>query len=228
MERSVNPKKVGELYLDLKVDSVAFNRVRDQLRARGKTLSKAVLPSYNHDTVDAMALSWDKAKRVYGGARTGLSKTINQYGVEFINGVPVRRVGDEINKESEDMYSQEPRVELKTDVCGRYHYAKAFMYRDVETKRKGCYREIIEGYGVARRQHGDPKDAYVGEGLAVSRALEDLGFKIGRRAWGKVKHNDDIKVMRRQQKERRQEKAKADRTRYQRFLDSMPIIGKVG
>ena len=116
---------------------------------------------------------------------------------------------------------QKAQVHLETDSCGRYNYAKAFMYREVETKQKGTYREQIVGYGVARRQHGDPKDSYVGEGLAVSRALEDLGYKVGRRSWGKVKHNDDIKVQRRQQKKRRQDKAEHERTRYQAFKESM-------
>ena len=111
---------------------------------------------------------------------------------------------------------QRPQVELISDSCGRYHFTKAIMYRDVDTKRNGPYREQIVGYGVARRQHGDPKDVYVGEGLAVSRALEDLGYKLGKRSWGKVKHNDDIKVQRKQQKARRQ--AQADR-QLERFAE---------
>jgi hypothetical protein len=122
---------------------------------------------------------------------------------------------------------QRPQVELESDSCGRYHFTKAIMYRDVDTKRNGRYREQIVGYGVARRQHGDPKDTYVGEGLAVSRALEDLGYKLGKRSWGKVKHNDDVKVQRKQQKDRRRAKAEHERTRYERFVDAMPIIGRV-
>ncbi len=130
------------------------------------------------------------------------------------------------DKENEKM--GRPNVHLKTDTCGRYHYATAHISRVVVLKDGCTYEEVIEAIGVSRRQHGDPKDDYVGEGLAVGRALEDLGYKLSRRAWGKVKHNDDIKVMRRQQKERRQDKAKKERTRYQRFVDAMPSIGKVG
>ena len=214
-----------DLFLDLKIDSTAFNCVRDRLNEQGRKLSKD-----GKDLVDAMVFA----------NRTGVGKTVNQFGEERIYGgarqcgktanrnpyvlyeheLPggsSQIVGERINKESEEMYS--PKIELETDTCGRYHYAKAVVYRDVETKRKGCYKERILGYGVARRQHGDPKDMYVGEGLAVSRALEDLGFKLGKRAWGKVKHNDDIKVMRRQQKERRQAKAKADKERYETFSE---------
>ena len=130
-------------------------------------------------------------------------------------------------KRSEHMaiLRQRPQVELVSDSCGRYHFTKAIMYRDVDTKRNGPYREQIVGYGVARRQHGDPKDTYVGEGLAVSRALEDLGYKLGKRSWGKVKHNDDIKVQRKQQKARRQAMAETEHDRFvRRCARSLKVV----
>ncbi len=193
--------------------------VEDSLRAKGKELSER-----GKHLIDAMAFA------------TGVGKTVNQYGEETIYGgarregksafsTPIKVDVSGFNKElfkvrdtmktrrSEKMavINTKPGIQLETDKCGRYHFAKAFLYRDVETKHRGPYREQIIGYGVSRRQHGDPKDSYVGEGLAVSRALEDLGYKLGKRSWGKVRHNDDIKVQRKQQKARRQAKAKVER-----------------
>ena len=210
-------------------------KIEKQIRKMGKKLSEG-----GKDIVDAMAFA----------NMTGIGKTVNQHGEELINGVPVRHGG--ARREGKSPFSTDikvdvsgfntelfkakrsesmavlpirPAVELISDKCGRYHFTKAIMYRDVDTKRNGRYREQIVGYGVARRQHGDPKDTYVGEGLAVSRALEDLGYKLGKRSWGKVKHNDDIKVQRKQQKARRQAMAETEHDRFvRRCARSLKVV----
>ena len=179
-------------------------RVEERLREQGRTLSKAAIPSYNYDTVDAMAFAltnWER-KRTF----------------------ELRHDETEKLKLKENEKMGRPYVQLKTDKCGRYHYATAYLSRTIVLKDGCTYEERIEAIGVSRRQHGDPKDDYVGEGLAVGRAMEDLGYKLSRRAWGKVKHNDDIKVMRRQQKERRQAKAQVERNSFVQRLREVARI----
>ena len=183
------------------VDATAFALSIDEWKSRRKQeLSHVGEKVMGIPTSRIMS---DSRLNSYGGARNE-GMTI---GVD-VSGFDVEKFKAKGSVERMAVLRQRPTVQLETDSCGRYHFSKAIMYREVETKRNGTYREQIIGYGVARRQHGDPKDTYVGEGLAVSRALEDLGFKVGRRSWGKVKHNDDIKVQRRQQKERRREIAR--------------------
>lgn len=201
-------------------------RVRDEegnvLPRRDCQLSESELPSTGHGVNwpgDSGARRDCRGDTIYRSPTSGGSS-------EFSSEKVIKGKSLKVNmgmKRSVDMaiVQMKPGVELETDSCGRYYYAKAFMYREVDTKQNGHYTEQILGYGVARRQHGDPKDVYVGEGLAISRALEDLGYKLGKRSWGKVKHNDDIKVMRKEQKQRRRDKALEDKTRYELFKESM-------
>lgn len=52
----------------------------------------------------------------------------------------------------------------------------------------------MSGQGSAGREPGDKADAFVGEDLAVARALRSLAAHLERRARGRVNHAESIKA----------------------------------
>lgn len=55
-----------------------------------------------------------------------------------------------------------------------------------------AYLRDHESTGEAIRATEDKYDAEVAEKMAMGRALENLGKKLQRQAWGKIKHNEDV------------------------------------
>lgn len=53
---------------------------------------------------------------------------------------------------------------------------------------------LLETRSVALRHPGDKFDAEVGYNLAIGRALENLGRKLQKRALGKTRHNEEVKL----------------------------------
>ena len=83
--------------------------------------------------------------------------------------------------------------------CGRYHFCrvKVDLGRRVEDLKAHSVvytSEEVFGEGVAEKSSKDHNDDYVGETLALARAFNQLSRKLDKRAWGKVKHNDDMKL----------------------------------
>jgi len=85
--------------------------------------------------------------------------------------------------------------------CAGHHIARATLEAgrrvdDTVNREVTYYEEDIVGEGITKRSGSDRRDDYVGQNLAVGRALEVLAEKVLRRARGKVKHNDDMKLQR--------------------------------
>jgi len=105
------------------------------------------------------------------------------------------------------------RFSIEQGSISNHHFCRVTVDigRRIENKKEHTITYVVEevvGEGVSKRSHKDRKDDYVGKTLALSRALESLAHKVERRAWGKVKHNDDMKVQRAEKKEERREQLK--------------------
>jgi len=105
------------------------------------------------------------------------------------------------------------RFSIEQGSCAGHHFCRVTVDigRRIERKHDNLIIYVVEevvGEGVARRNHKDRNDNYVGKTLALSRALESLAHKTSKRAIGKVKHNDDMKVQRAEKKEERREQLK--------------------
>jgi len=101
-------------------------------------------------------------------------------------------------------------IDQTIDKCAGHHFARVTLdvSRRVESedqKTVTFYEEEIVGEGVAKKSGKDRNDDYVGENLALGRALEHLTAKVMRRANGKVKHNDDMKQQRAERKAKREQ-----------------------
>lgn len=109
------------------------------------------------------------------------------------------------------------RFSIEQGNIANHHFCRVTVdvgrwIQDEKKKTSTYVVEEIVGEGVAKRSHKDRKDDYVGKTLALSRALESLAHKVEKRALGKVKHNDDMKVQRAVKKaERREQLAVAAR-----------------
>ena len=88
---------------------------------------------------------------------------------------------------------------LETGKCAGHHFARATCEasrRVSDEHTVTYYDENVVGEGIAKRTSKDRNDEYVGQNLALARALESLAAKVMRRANGKVRHNDDMKLQR--------------------------------
>jgi len=111
--------------------------------------------------------------------------------------------------------THDQRFSIEQGSIANHHFCRVtvdvgrWVRTETKGKKESCYvvEEII-GEGVSKRSHKDRKDDYVGKTLALSRALKSLATKVERRALGKVKHNDDMKVQRASKKEERREQLK--------------------
>jgi hypothetical protein len=63
---------------------------------------------------------------------------------------------------------------------------------------------VLEGYGEAVRHRDDKDDPAIGHELALSRAFADLSRQLHRRAWGKVKHADNLRRSKERKKSSKQ------------------------
>jgi len=82
---------------------------------------------------------------------------------------------------------------FETGECGGYHFCRAILDTG--------WDEEVRGDGVAKKSSRDRNDEYIGENLAMARALEIVARKLTKRTWGHVKHNDDTKAQRKNKKE---------------------------
>jgi len=101
-------------------------------------------------------------------------------------------------------------IKQETEKCAGHHFARVTLdcsRRVVDEVHHNVtyYEEEIVGEGVTKRSGKDRNDDYVGENLALGRALEHLTAKVMRRANGKVKHNDDMKQQRAERKAKREQ-----------------------
>ena len=106
--------------------------------------------------------------------------------------------------------SQDQKFSIEQGSCAGHHFCRVTVDIGilVEDKKRHLvtYRiEEVVGEGIAKRNRKDRKDDYVGKALALSRALESLAHKVEKRAWGKVKHNDDMKAARKRKKNKGKE-----------------------
>jgi len=95
-------------------------------------------------------------------------------------------------------------IQYEADKCAGHHFARVTLDvgRRIEEEHTITYtEEYIVGEGFAKRSSKDRSDDYVGETLALARALEVLAYRVAKRACGKVKHNDDMKLQRAHKKE---------------------------
>ena len=97
-------------------------------------------------------------------------------------------------------------LEIEGDACAGHHFARVTLsaarrVEDLDEHTTTYFQEDIIGEGVCKRTSGDHNDEYVGQYLALGRALEALSVKVLRRTKGKVKHNDDMKLQRAHKRE---------------------------
>ncbi len=89
-------------------------------------------------------------------------------------------------------------VKIDKAACAGHHFCRVSVdigrYKIQEEPHQRTFiQEEVAGEGVAKKSSIDHNDEYVGETLALSRAMVHLAAKLDTRAWGKVKHNDDMK-----------------------------------
>lgn len=80
-------------------------------------------------------------------------------------------------------------------------------------KRGG--EKVVTAEAKAQRHPDDKPNPEIAEQLAAGRALQKLGNKIEKRGNGLVKHNDDMKRMRKFQQEKKKE-TKGKKHRFKR------------
>jgi len=100
-------------------------------------------------------------------------------------------------------------IQVEQFQCAGHHFARVTLEigRWHRVPHHSCFiSEEIVGEGVAKRSHKDRNDDYVGDNLALARALASLTHRVAKRAVDKVKHNDDMKAQRAVKKEQRREK----------------------
>jgi len=114
-------------------------------------------------------------------------------------------------------------MQVSIEKCAGHHFARVTVeasrrVEDLNAHTITYYEEDIVGEGVARKSSKDKNDDYVGENLALTRALLSLTRKVAKRACGKVKHNDDMKVQRAVKKEERRERTRVLPPIFQRVM----------
>ncbi len=114
-----------------------------------------------------------------------------------------RKRGEAMKKTTEYQISG---IQIYTQECAGHHIARATLeagrrVEDHDNHVVAYYSEDIVGEGITKRSSSDRRDGYVGQNLAMGRALEVLAEKVLKRAVGKVKHNDDMKLQRAHKKE---------------------------
>lgn len=100
----------------------------------------------------------------------------------------------------------ERRFSIEQGHCAGHHFCRVSVELvmrpwNPDTKQSRISETVI-GEGVAKRNFKDKNDEFVGKSLALSRALRHLSIRVDKRAWGKVKHNDDVRVQRRRKRPR--------------------------
>jgi hypothetical protein len=86
---------------------------------------------------------------------------------------------------------------MEAGKCGKYHFCRVSI--DIgnwnnEPHVHTFVSEEVVGEGVAIKSKHDSQDEYVGENLALARAMGQLSRKLERRARGKVVFNDNRKA----------------------------------
>lgn len=68
--------------------------------------------------------------------------------------------------------------------------------------------ELFVASGTSKRDPHDRPNDTVGELLAIGRALEYLGRKMQKRAWGYLRHQEDVQERKRKARARKEAEAK--------------------
>jgi len=105
----------------------------------------------------------------------------------------------------QNKYDAEP-IQVEQFTCAGHSFCRVSLEigRWHRSPHESCFvSEEIIAEGVAKRTRSDRNDDYVGDNLALCRALDTLSAKVRKRAMGKVKHNDDMKEQRAKRRERR-------------------------
>lgn len=101
------------------------------------------------------------------------------------------------------------------------HYAADVYVLAIKDGATAEARLQREGYTVltaeakAQRHPDDKPNPEIAEELAAARALQKLGSKLEKHGNGLVKHNDDLKRMRKKQQEKKQER-KSNKRRFRK------------
>jgi hypothetical protein len=103
---------------------------------------------------------------------------------------------------SQAMYHKES-IEIQHGQCAAHHFCKVTLRLAGAWSWQSGYEEVV-GEAVAKKSSKDRDDDYVGENLALARALTIVADKLTKRVDGHIKHNDDMRNQRKAKKEKKE------------------------